>query len=63
MTVILSEYRKNEYRVESDGVLKCKHMPEDKARVFASRLAGGDDYVDETSDKPKKKATKKKLGD
>lgn len=61
MTVTLSEYRKNEYMVTSDGVLKCKHMSEGKARAFAGRLAGDDDYVDETGEpKVKKKVTKKK---
>lgn len=61
MTVILSEYRKNEYMVTKDDVLKCKHMPEGKARAFAGRLAGDDDYVDETGEsKAKKKVAKKK---
>lgn len=62
MVVILSKYRKDEFMVTSNDVLKCKHMTEGRARAFASSLAGDDDYIDETGDKPekKKKDNKKK---
>jgi len=59
MTVELKEYRDNEYKVIKDGVLKCKHKPLEKARAFAGRLAGSEDYIDSTVE-PKKKDKKKK---
>jgi len=60
MTVILSEYKKDEYQVVKDGVLKCKHKSEDKARAFAAQLSGSDDYVDQTVDQTVEKAVEKK---
>ncbi len=59
MIVVLSQYREGQYQVEVDGHLKCKRKSEARAREFAGRLAGGDDYIDETREsKPKAKAKK-----
>ena len=59
MVVTLFRYRGDEYGVKAGDQLKCKHKTEEKAREFARRLAGDDDYIDETGEsKPKKKKKK-----
>ncbi len=63
MAVILSRYRDSEFMVTKDGVTKCRHKPEERARAFAARLAGDEDYVDLTREVEKKPKKSKKTKD
>ncbi len=63
MTVTLSKYDEINYMVTSHNRIPAVTTSLEKAREFASRISGEEDYVDTTGEetkKPSKKKEKKK---